>query len=667
VRIWILTSELPWEVAGGIAGYVESFAWLLGEDGHEVVVLARSERPADEELGPGVRVVGFTSGDNGGKPSFPYDVLARLPALSHQIASETVALLERLPTPDVIESQDWGGLPYFLLQRKLTETAVLARVPVVVHIHGPAFALRPANGEPRFQLPEYWTGEMERFSLLAADGIVAPSGFAAEEAKRALRCPLAIETVPYPFSFAADGAVAEPEPGELVYVGRLQPLKGVLRLVAACDRLWEAGKDFRLTLIGGDTGYGGAGRTVGSFLCDTYARWVDSDRLRLTGRLGREDVLERIRRAHAVVIPSLWENFPVVGCEAMAAGQIVLASRSGGQAEQVGEDGRAGLLFDWNEPDSFERQVGRVLALTPEERESIGGAARARITALCDPEDVLRRRLEHFERVIEGFAPRRTFPSLSAAGNAPRLDRPVPTSAPDEVVVGEEDLAVMLERARGELVVLLGRDTTAEPVFVERALHVLASYENVDFVYPWVRAGTGERVLPTWNAELPYLLGRDLVSLPVVARRSAILDRLRALPPAPEGLELHDLWIGLVARGRAGVSLPEILACSSSSPDSSVRALTRDHALAVRELLCDRHPDVYARFGADLFGLENANGPALGWSSPGAASREEIDRESLPSDIRQALADAAELRYVKSSLGWRLLAPARAAKRALRG
>jgi glycosyltransferase involved in cell wall biosynthesis len=662
MRVWMLTSELLGEVAGGIAGYVDGFAGLLGRAGHEVVVVARSERAGDDEPAPGIRVVRFVPGasDSGRDGETP--ALSPPPELSRRAAQETAALLERLPPPDVIESQEWAGLPYFLLQRRLTEASPLSAIPVVVHVHGPTFLLRAANGEPRYQLPDYWTGELERFSILAADGVVAPSSFAAREVERHVGRRLGVEVVPLPYA-AGEPAPLEPESGELLCVGRLQPLKGVLRLVAACEALWQEGDGFRLTLVGGDTGYGGPGRTVGSFLHERYGKRIDEGRLRLTGRLSRAEVGERLRRAWAVVIPSLWENFPLVGCEAMSLGQVVLASRSGGQAEQVGEDGEAGFLFDWEKPGELGRQLRRVLALSEVERDAIGTAARARIAGMCDPENVLRRRLDHFERVVAGASRRRTFPQLcNSREPAATGARRGTTGSLEEIVLGGGDLAGAVRAVRSELVLLCDKGTVVDPSFVERATHVLASYGNVDFVYAWVRTSTGE-VEATWNAELPYLLGYDLVSPPVVARRDALERALGGRPAAPEGLELHDLWIGLVDGGSAGVALPDVLAQAPARPHG---AITRDEALARLETVWARHPGAVARHGAELAGLENANGPALAWASPGAVTRDWADRASLPADLRRALADAAELRYVKSSLGWRLLAPLRAAKRSLR-
>ena len=57
--VWILSSELASEVAGGIARYVNNFGRLLGTAGHEAVLLARSSHPFEEEVTPGFRVIGI--------------------------------------------------------------------------------------------------------------------------------------------------------------------------------------------------------------------------------------------------------------------------------------------------------------------------------------------------------------------------------------------------------------------------------------------------------------------------------------------------------------------------------------------------------------------------------------------------------------------------------
>lgn len=185
-----------------------------------------------------------------------------------------------------------------------------------------------------------------------------------------------------------------------------------MELVAACDHLWSRGCDFRLALIGDDTPFGPRGMSVGAWLRQNYHRWIDKERLVITGAsLPPEALWQRLEQAWAVVVPSTWENYPNVCIEAMALGKLVIASTSGGQAEMIGLDGENGILFAWEKPGDCVAVIERALSLSVEQVQAIGLRARKRITALTSFEVVLPRRIEHFERVIANRRPQRIFPS----------------------------------------------------------------------------------------------------------------------------------------------------------------------------------------------------------------------------------------------------------------
>ena len=66
-------------------------------------------------------------------------------------------------------------------------------------------------------------------------------------------------------------------------------------------------------------------------------------RVRFLGSTTRQNVLELLRAADALLLSSRWENFPHAVVEALAVGTPVLGTAVGGVAEVV-EDGRNGLL-----------------------------------------------------------------------------------------------------------------------------------------------------------------------------------------------------------------------------------------------------------------------------------------------------------------------------------
>lgn len=452
MRIWLLTSEVPQEIAGGIARYVDNFARLLGAAGHEVVIISRTEQACDKPLGPGVRLIGIVPRQGqlnepnpGGlpdtHPAYPYNILAYWPALSYQMAEEVLRLLQQLPLPDIIESQEYAALPYYLLQRKLTERTPLERIPILVQLHSPTFELTRPNQETRYRFPEYWVGQMEKFCIVAADALLSPSAFLGRCIEQTLQRPLDIPAIPLPLLMPRSIVPSQGQPGHIVYVGRLELRKGVLPLVKACSRLWSTGADFHLTLVGGDGEFKPKDTTVGAFLRERYAKWVASGHLRFTGQLDQAKVFAHLQRAWAVVIPSLWENFPNTCMEAMGVGQVVLASRAGGQAEMIETDGVNGFLFDWQTPGDFENKLQAVLALREAERNTVAQHARDRILALCAPEVVLPQRLQHYATIIGRAVPHSLFPTVTEAVADPPGATP---SASARVAVTDNEQASLL-------------------------------------------------------------------------------------------------------------------------------------------------------------------------------------------------------------------------------
>lgn len=759
MRIWILTSELPDELAGGIARYVDNFARALGPAGHEVLVLARTREPLDRELAPGARIVGIVSSYESRNdavaspspdehPSFPYNIMDYWPALSYQFEREVARLARAHGPPDVIESQEYVALPYYLQQRKLIEDGPLSRTPIVVHMHSAYFELMKVNQAPRFRFPDYWVGQMEKFCILAADALLCPSYYLTRSIRAEFEQPLDISTIPLPFVADYDSPISTGRRGEIVYVGRLEWRKGVPNLVRACARLWDAGHDFNLTLIGGDTHFAPRGTTVGTILQNRYKRWIEAGRLRLPGQVRHTQVRELVRSAWAAIVPSHWENFPNTCIESMAAGQLTIGSREGGQAEMIAEDGENGLLFDWNVAGDLEQTLLRALELPDAERQRIARNGQQRIRALCEPAAVLPRRIEHFERLIRRHSPRTVFPTVSLPPRreryveSPRVDgersddpaharasslidsapaQPVGTTFragtefPDEVKgllsvvipfynLGEfveETLAAALTSsyrpleviivddgssdaasrdrldaiaargladvrvirvenqglasarnrglrlARGEFVALLDADDKIEPDFYARAIAVLNRYANVGFVYSWVRYfESGAGVWPTWNAEFPYLLGHNMTCVLAVLRRSAFLEIGGANPVFAYNYEDYAGWVALADAGWAGVSIPEPLVLYRIRPGSMLRSRTDDQFLYLHDLLTQVFPHLYARWGADLFNLQNANGPGREWNHPAIAAAPPPSEQAL-AHLRALEAQRAELeKYV---------------------
>ena len=110
---------------------------------------------------------------------------------------------------------------------------------------------------------------------------------------------------------------------------------------------------------------------------ETEARASKLSAVTFHGRISREAVIEAIRGARFVIVPSvLYEGFPMCIVESFACGTPVLCSRLGGLAEIV-EDGVTGLHFEPGDADDLARTVEWACARSSE-LDRMGRAARIR-------------------------------------------------------------------------------------------------------------------------------------------------------------------------------------------------------------------------------------------------------------------------------------------------
>lgn len=166
-----------------------------------------------------------------------------------------------------------------------------------------------------------------------------------------------------------------PDPGEsntnpqcedyLLYTGRLAPEKGIQTLLSAWHRLKHSGRPVPRLKVVGDGPLGA--KVAGAAGTGSGIEWM--------GWKSKEEVLELMKGAMALIVPSLWyEAFPLVLVEAFAVGLPVIASDVGSVGALV-EPERTGLHFRTGDPDDLATKV-TWLVTHPGERRVMGHRAR---------------------------------------------------------------------------------------------------------------------------------------------------------------------------------------------------------------------------------------------------------------------------------------------------
>lgn len=128
----------------------------------------------------------------------------------------------------------------------------------------------------------------------------------------------------------------------VLFVGRLHRHKGAHVLLQAIPRVMKKVKeDVRFVFVGPDEGQ--------KRELDEVVKQLNLENLVLfTGYLSEEDKRKALYACDLFVIPSLWEAFGIIACEAMAAGKPIVASTAGNLPYLI-KDGYSGFVVEYGD------------------------------------------------------------------------------------------------------------------------------------------------------------------------------------------------------------------------------------------------------------------------------------------------------------------------------
>jgi phosphatidylinositol alpha-mannosyltransferase len=191
----------------------------------------------------------------------------------------------------------------------------------------------------------------------------------------------------------------------LLYVGRLEPRKGVEYLIQAFSRIKAELPRARLVIVGD-----------GGLLddCEKLVKRLNLADVFFEGHVPGPQLPGYFQRADLVVVPSTGnESFGIVLVEAMAAGTPVVASRIDGFKTLV-QDRRTGVFAEPRDPDSLATASLSVLESGEFRQELIENGLE--LARRYDWQNVAGDLLRYYEGLLEGATAPEAEPAASYAG-----------------------------------------------------------------------------------------------------------------------------------------------------------------------------------------------------------------------------------------------------------
>ncbi len=330
---------------GGMNVYVRDLAREFARRGHFVEVFTRVQDACaprlSHELGPNCRVIHIPAG-----PESPMETDQVYNYLDEFVTGVLAYARANDRSYDIIHSHYWLSGVVAERLRAAWGTPIVQMFHTLGHMKNDVYEY---TGERVSDLRI----EAETGLMAVADAITAASPM--EKAQMVVRygaTPAKISVVP----LGVDRDLFHPIPKDqakayidvpadkhiVLYVGRIEPLKGVDTLLRAMHRVFDAWPDaadcVNLAVIGGDANV--PREQMSAEMVRLHDLSVDLGLNNLTAFLGRrrqEMLPYYYSAADVVVIPSYYESFGLVALEAMSCGTPVIASRVGGLSFTVVE------------------------------------------------------------------------------------------------------------------------------------------------------------------------------------------------------------------------------------------------------------------------------------------------------------------------------------------
>jgi D-inositol-3-phosphate glycosyltransferase len=340
-------------VTGGMNVYVRELARELANKGHSIDIYTKAHQPQHGppiNLGQNVRIIHLDTGVDEDMPKLAiYDYIQKLAGVAEDFRKHNQLQY------DVIHSHYWlSGLI-----GKQLQTLWHAPHAVMFHTLG---AIKNSLGIGEYE-PELRI-ESEKEVINSVDRVIASTTTETEYLIKLYDAsPDKISVIPCGVNLELfqpiDKEIARAELGLdhekiILFVGRMDPLKGLEQLLAALK--YVDGKSPLLMIVGGDA----CSQDEMRELQRTARELNIEDQVKFIGSVAQSQLPVYYSAADICAIPSYYESFGMVALESLACGTPIVATNVGGIKDLI-RSREIGRVVGDNSPRSLAGEIAELI------------------------------------------------------------------------------------------------------------------------------------------------------------------------------------------------------------------------------------------------------------------------------------------------------------------
>lgn len=359
--------ETDGQVLGGMQNYIYKISKLVMQKGHDVTILAIGKQNKEWKY-DGISVVTCLIPvayliDRMGLLYNQYYQYLLMPVLRELVFNHALNKINKKKKIGIVQYAGWFGVG-MLYNRKY---------PSVLRISTYIKEQLPENYSAReLTLITY----CERMAAKRFDGIIAPSKTLGKKYGNDVKRKVRIIKTPFESKKEIN------EDSELyfsklhdkkysLFFGRLSWDKGIGTLVHAIPGILEKYPDVYFVLAGEIFSYKG----YNTLNLLTHNLKEKRKRIIYLGNINHQQLIQVIRNAEAVVLPSLMYNLPNAGLEAMNYNGILIGTR-GASFDEMITDGDSGFLIDVDNDYQLKEKIDIIENMTEIEKENMKKSAK---------------------------------------------------------------------------------------------------------------------------------------------------------------------------------------------------------------------------------------------------------------------------------------------------